>query len=144
MSSRWIADVESSIFTAIEYRVRNKLGDKYPELFFTRESDNDDLEENVFPTCYIWFSSVPLGADLSGQTVNAVRMTMEIQVSSSKSQGIEVAKDVIYEVFDNALQLAFCDIKMSPEYVDMNNDVKRMVARVSRVIGYNDVDTLIK
>lgn len=139
MSSRWIADAEANVYNAIEYRTREKLESKYPELFFTREKDNDDLEDNVYPTCYIFFSSIPVGQDLEGATVNAVNMTMEIQVTSSKTQGIEVAKDVIYEVFDNALRLGFSKVRMSPEYVDMDTDVKRMIARVSRVIGYNEM-----
>lgn len=137
MSSVWVMDAESTIFTILEKKIEDKFKTKYADLFVTREKDNDELEKNLFPTVYVFFSETERGQDLYNDSIHAVFCTMEIQVISSKTLGLECAKEIIYYALDIAKKMRF-NVGMMPEIVSETSTAKIMAMRLTRTIGYND------
>lgn len=135
MSSRWVDDIQTKIFTIVKTKTISKLKTKYPDLNFTMDSSS--ITEPKFPTVYITFlAPSERGQDLIGQDVNAVNLTVQIDVLVNKAQGLTGARDVAYEVEDNFKELRFSGTM--PTFENNTTDVKRMIMRMSRIVGYND------
>lgn len=136
MSARWVNDVQTKIYSIVKAKTVSAIGNRYPEMFFTM--DNTILTNPKFPTVYINFlRPSEQGQDLVGTDVNAIRLTVQIDVSVNKSQGLTGARDVSYEVLDHFKELGFSG--NMPAFEQNTTDIKRMTMRMSRIIGYNDI-----
>lgn len=137
MSAKWVRETQSRIYTLLEYRTKKEIGEKYSTLRFTKEEESS-TPVNVFPSVFIKFLGGNEKANsLKCDNVNAFTCTIQIDVSTNKTQGLSSAEEVIWAVVDNAKKLGF-QLFFSPEPLSTGNDTKRIVARMRRVIGYND------
>lgn len=133
----WINEKQSEIYTLLEYYTKSKLIGVYKNLNFTKEEESS-LPTNEFPNVLIKFLNGKEKAQtIKGTTINAILCTIQIDVTSNKTQGLYVAEDVIWTVVESAKRLGF-ELFYSPEPMPTGNDTKRIVARMRRTIGSND------
>ena len=135
MSSIWISDVQTTIYSRVKAILTAKLRSKYPDLFIT---DNDEVPTDPkFPSVYIHFlQPAERGQDIEGKGVNAIYLTAEVSVTATKAQGMSVTREVAYETMDAFKSMSFT--ATMPSFENDGSGTKRMIARYSRVIGYND------
>lgn len=133
----WVNEKQSEIYTLLEYYTKSKLSGVYKNLNFTKEEESS-LPTNEFPNVLIKFLNGKEKAQtIKGTTINAILCTIQIDVTSNKTQGLYVAEDVIWTVVESAKRLGF-ELFYSPEPMTTGNDTKRIVARMRRTIGSND------
>lgn len=133
----WIYTQENRIYTIIQKRTTKSIGTKYKNLFFTQDPEPDDTSSH-FPTVYMHFlPTMERGQTIDANGINAITSTVQIEVTSSKTQGQTVAREVIWEVIDQLHKLKF-EVAMSPEVVKTGNDTSQCVARMRRMIGASD------
>jgi len=85
MASIWFSQIESTVFTYLQYELKKKLLAPYPDLNCTTKSQN--TTPSVFPTLYVHaLTPVEQAQDLENDEVNAVLATIEIQVFSNRSE----------------------------------------------------------
>lgn len=83
----WVADRQTTIYSRAKAILTSKLKKKYKNLYIT--ADNATPTEAQFPTIYITFvGATERGATLDGTTINAIEMTAEVHVKTSKAQGM--------------------------------------------------------
>ena len=133
--SNWVLDRQTTIYSKAKAMLTAELKSKYPDLYIT---DNGETVSNPkFPSIYINFlQPIERGQDLENISINAIYLTAEVQVTVTTAQGMNVAREVSYTVTD-----VFKSMRFNATMPDFNNDgdgTKRMIARYSRIIGYND------
>lgn len=133
--SNWVLDRQTTIYSKAKAMLNAELKSKYPDLFIT---DNGEVVSNAkFPSIYINFlQPTERGRDLEGDVINAIYLTVEVQVSVTSAQGLKVAREVSYAVVDVFKSMRF-DATM-PDFENDGDGTKRMIARYARIIGYND------
>ena len=137
-SDTWYADLESTIFTIVKFRLEKKLKIKYPKLFCTTSSQTD--AEPVFPTVFLReIQPVETGMDLENKTVNAVIESLQVDVTTNQSK--KDCKIVTTEVVNQLKALKFSIVSM-PVYLEEGN-VFRGIVRVRRLIGNGDKDLVL-
>ena len=133
----WIFTQENRIYTIISTRVKKKFKTKYADISFTQDPEPDDTSAH-FPSVYLHFlPSSEKGQTIDANGINAINMVIEVQVTTSKSQGQTVAREVIWEVVDQLHALKF-EAMMTPEVTKTGNDTNQCVARVRRILGATD------
>lgn len=134
MSTQWIEDAESKIYSKVKAKTIAELKKTYPDINFTMEDNVNDITK--FPSVYMFFDFVEQGKTLDIGGINAVLMTVQTRVSVTSAQGITVAKKVNVKVRDALNELGF-STGGSP-IPTTRNDTKQINSRYSRTIGYND------
>lgn len=142
VSETWFSEIESTIFTTLEYKLALAEDAPYPELNCTTSSQNESLENVAdFPTLYVHLLPlVVIGNDLENTTINAVNATVELQVYSDKSENQcrKIMTDAIME-----LKKLHFNVPMLPD--PQTSDKKYFaIARCSRVIGNGDTDIVMQ
>lgn len=133
----WVFLQENRIYTMVLTRAKNLMGAKYPDINFTLDPEPDDTSTH-FPSVYIHFLPSPeKGQTIDANGINAIKSTIEIQVTSSKTQGQTVAREVMWNVVDILHSMKY-EITYSPEIVPTGNDTNQCVARMSRMLGASD------
>lgn len=134
----WVYETQNKVYTIIKHRTEKELKAKYPKLNFTKEEEATTVQ-NDFPTVFIKFlNSGELAQSLKGNNINAFTCAIQIEVTTNKTQGLNVAEKVIWQTVESAKKSGF-ELFYSPEPMKTGNDTKRIVARMRRVIGYRDV-----
>lgn len=134
--NQWAYDLDKIIYSVVSARAKEQLAAKYSELFITDEEETSSSPQ--FPTVYIHsLSSVEEGADLDGQTINAVRATVQVKVSTNKDSSD--AREVMSVIADIFKTMRFKVIAM-PE-IKASGGIYRSDARFRRIIGANDTLT---
>lgn len=137
MSASWVYLAQNKIYTIVKARTEKKLITKYPSLVFTNDEKSSGNTNN-FPCVYVRFQTGNSAAgSLKANKINAFRCNMAIYVTASKSQRLDGAFEVMWEVLDEFQKLGF-EIG-TPEESGTGGDTKQVVARVRRLIGYNDI-----
>ena len=77
------------------------------------------------------------GKTLDALTINAIMSTAQIEVTSSKTQGQTVARQVIWETIEQFKALRY-EVFQTPEVIPTGNDTNCCVCRVRRMVGAND------
>lgn len=132
--NQWAFDLETKIFSVIKSRAEGKIKVKYPNAYVTNISKT--TTKATFPTVYIHeLPGAEIGADLEGISMNGIRETFQVDVTTNTSQSD--AKRVMAIVADEFKQMRF-QITAMPEFGD-TGDTYRSTARFSRVIGANDI-----
>jgi len=134
MSSIWIDERINKIFSHVRNKVKTALKEKYPELNFTQ--DDSENTSAKFPTVYMFFDFAERGSTLDGGVINAVYMTVRTQVSVTKTQGNNAAREVNAKVRDELINLGF--IASGSPIPTVSGDVKVINADYQRIIGFND------
>lgn len=135
----WYSEIESTIFTDLQYMLVEKDDAPYPELNCTTSSKSESLENvSDFPNLYIHLLPlVELGNDLENQTVNAVRATVELQVYSDQSE--DECRKIMNACIQEMKKLRF-NIPMFPDPQTAAEKKYFAIGRFSRVIGAGDTD----
>ena len=138
VSETWYSEIESTIFTLLQYVLVEKDGAPYPTLNCTTSSQNETLENvDDFPALYVHLLPlIELGNDLLNEDVNAVRATLELQVFSDDSE--RECREIMNVCIKEMKKLHF-NISMFP---DPQTQSKKYfaIARFTRVIGGGDSD----
>lgn len=133
----WVYTLENKIATIIEYKTKQVLGKKYPNIFFTQDAEPDDTKNN-FPTVYLHFlPSAETGSDLDNKGIHAIISTVQIEVTCSKDQKQSGARQVMWEVIEQFKHLSY-GVVLMPETMVTGNDTHQVIARVRRIIGASD------
>lgn len=131
--NQWAYDLEKVIYSIVSSQIRPLLIDEYPDIYIT-DSDKA-LAKPQFPTVYIHsMSAVEEGADLEGQAINALRATVQVEVSTNKDK--EEARKVMSVLAEIFKTMRFKVIAM-PE-TKSSGEINRSVARFRRIVGAND------
>lgn len=126
--------LESQVYTRIKTQFPSKLKEKYKNINFTTENKVDALPR--FPTVYIHeMPGMETGADLQGDTINAVWSSFQIEVTTNTK--MNEAKEVMDEVVRIMKTMRF-QVTSMPEFQNTDS-VYRRVARFRRIIGADDV-----
>lgn len=115
----------------------SKLKTKYTDFNVTEDSATPTNPK--FPTVYITFiGASERGRTLNGTTINAVDMTAEVHVKTTKAQGLVVNNEIAWEVVEAFKTMGFT--ATMPNIPISNLDgVYETVSRYSRIIGQGDV-----
>lgn len=130
----WTSTVLYSVFTRIKAEVLKSFSGKYTDITVTTSSIN--ATETKFPTVYVKkMQGAELGQTLDGTTINAIQSTIQVDVTDnvSEARAQEVA-DKVCEVMKGMRYQV-----VGEPFPDSSLGVYRVVARYSRVIGYNDI-----
>ena len=135
MSNTWFSQIESSVFTYIEYMLTEKLLSPYPDLNCTTKSQS--TTPSVFPTLYLHnLTPIEQGQDFENNEVNAVLSTIEIQVFSNKSE------DEANKIMTSAIKLMKdlrWSVTMFPD-PQTNEKFSYTVARFRKLVTENDIE----
>ena len=142
VSDTWFSEIESTIFTILQYILVDKSDAPYPSLKCTTSNKNESVEGvATFPTLYIhMLQPVAIGDDLTNETINAVRATFELQVFSNKSE--TECRKIMNACILEMKKLHFnTPLLADPQ---SSNGVYYAIARFSRVIASGDVELVEK
>jgi len=134
MSSVWIDKRIDKIFSRVKNKTTNALKSKYPDINFTQD-DSENVNAK-FPTVYMFFDTVERMSTLDGGVINSVYMTIGVQISVTKTQGNNAAREVNTKVRDELVNLGF-RASGSP-IPTVSGDVKVINSNYQRMVGYND------
>ena len=135
----WVYDRQISIYSRVNALLLSKLTKKHRDLNFNITMDNAQSTSAKFPTVYITF----IGADERGQTldgknINAVNMTVEVHVLTTKSQGASLNSEIAWEATEAFKSMGFT-ATMPNIPLGNSESVYESVSRYSRIIGQDDV-----
>lgn len=138
VSDTWYAEIESTIFTYLQYHLVEKEDAPFPMLNCTTSSQSESIEDIVeFPTLYVHLlPPVEIGNNLENKDVPAIRASFELQVFSNKSE--TECRKLITACIQLMKSLSF-NIPLLP---DPQTSAKKYFAitRCSRVIASGDSD----
>lgn len=133
MDNAWAIELGPTIYSIVKAKATEQLKDKYPTLNVTDKGESD--QPAVFPTVYIHeLPGMELGQDLEGQTINAVRETIQVDVTSNKNHS--ECKKIMSKITDIYKQMRF-SVTGTPQY-DVNGGTYICNMRFSRVFGAGD------
>lgn len=133
--SDWYMMIPLKVFTEIKRGFSQTIKDKYgmTDKNFSTVGSSDTPA--VFPFVYVQtLPATEQGRDLIGTSVNGALFTFQVDVYSNKTQSD--ARKVMTEIVQIMKVLGF-EITSMPSF-QQANDVHRMTARFSRLIGAND------
>lgn len=131
--NQWAFDLETKIYSIVKSRLTSKLT-KYPNAMITNKGTSTTTA--MFPTIYIHeLPGAERGQDLSGQNINAISETFQVDVTTNVSQSD--AKKVMSLVAMEFKKLRFT-ITTFPD-LSSSDDVYRSTMRCTRIIGANDI-----
>lgn len=129
MDNSWYLQVQSKVFTQVQYMMNKK----YPKLNCTTKNENGLPAK--FPTLYLHeLEPIERGMDLTNETVNAVLSTIEIQVWTNTTE--DDCRKIMSEAVTQMKKLSFNIIAL-PE-IQMNDKIAWGVMRCRRMIGNGD------
>lgn len=133
----WVTDRQTTIYSRVDAILMSKLADKYPNLNVTM--DDAPAQNAQFPTVYITFiGESEKGRTLDGTSINAVDMTVEAHIKTTKEQGVLENREVAWDVVEAFKTMGFT--ATMPNIPTSNFDgVYESVSRFSRIIGQGDV-----
>lgn len=128
----WYDKTLDIVFTKLSYWVKKDMVEKYPNIRFTTTNQNDTT---IYPTVeFKRLDGNEKGADLEGETINAVESNIQINVFHNKNQ--EVANEVMWSCINAMKKLKY---KTTMPIFQNEATVKCCTCRFSRVIGSGDI-----
>ena len=139
MSSIWVSDAQKKVYSKAKAIITATLKTKYPDIYIT--GNDETPKEPSFPTVYIHsLQPVERGHDIENIGINGILLTIEVEVTATKAQGMTVAEEVAYVALEAFKSMNF-NVSLLPYFDNDGSGTKRMIARYSRIIGYNDILT---
>ena len=138
ISETWYSEIESTIFTLLQYVLVEQIGAPYPTLNCTTSSQNESLENvDDFPALYVHLlPPVEMGNDLYNEDIAALRATLELQVFSDESES--ECRQIMNACIKEMKKLHF-NISMFPD--PQTADKKYYaIARFTRIVAGGDED----
>lgn len=136
IDNSWVMDLPQTITTIVKTRGNNRLISKFPDIRWTTEDTKDSPLK--FPTILLTYTMSEVGGTLEGTDINGVMCMVQIDVTCTKEQGSQSARQVASVVMDEFKRLQFIVGEM-PQFKDNTTDLIRMILRARRVIGQADV-----
>lgn len=131
-NDNWFSEIESKVFTQLEYMLASRKDAPFPKLKCTTVSQN---EITYFPTLYLHeLQPIEEGMDLTNKTVNAVLSTIEIQVWTNTNE--LDCKNILTAAILEMKRLGF-NVTMFPS-ITTDSKIRWGVARFRRMIGSCD------
>ena len=135
MADTWYSQIESTVFTYVNYMLKGKQQAPFPKLNCTTK--NQDANPSVFPTLYLHIlTPIEQAQDLENDEVNAVLATMEIQVFSNESEN-ETNKIMAMAI--SAMKSLQWNVTMFPD-PQTNGKVSTAIARFRKLVVQRDVN----
>lgn len=138
ISDVWFSQIESTVYTLLQYDLVDKAYAPFPNLNCTTSSENESLEGiSDFPALYIhMLPSQEVGNTLYNGDIPALRVTFELQVFSNKSES-ECTK--IMNACIMEMKKLYFTVSMFPD--PQTSDKKYFaIARFTRIIAGGDAD----
>ena len=131
--AEWYADIESTVFTLVQYNLKTRKDAPYPNLNCTTASSTDTPAK--FPTMYL-HELTPLenGQDLENNEVNSILHSIEIKVFSNKSES-EVRAIMACAIAE--MKKLRYSVTLFPDPTT-DNQISSAVARFRRTIAKGD------
>lgn len=127
-------DIQSTVFSRLKNKYPQSLKTKYPNTRFT--TSDREPQNPQFPNIYVHErSSMEMGEDLEGNTLNAVMSSFQIDVTDNSA--MENATEVMNYVLSTMKALRF-EVVTMPEFQNTTS-VFRKIAVFRRVIGDGDI-----
>lgn len=138
ISDTWFSEIESSVFTLLQYVLAEKVDAPYPSLNCTTSSENESLENvDDFPALYIHIlPPLEMGNDLYNVDVSAINATFEMQVFSDKSE--TQCREIMNACITEMKKLHF-KVSMFPDPQTVDKKYFA-IARFNRIIAGGDSD----
>lgn len=131
--NKWANNLPNQIFSLIKARAEPKIKKNFPNVNITDKGKS--ATKAVFPTVYIkTLSLVEMERDMDGDTINALQITVQADVTTNTSQS-DVRK-VMAIVEEEFKRLRFQIIAM--EEFDGSANPYRSTMRCKRIVGAND------
>lgn len=135
MASTWYSQIESSIFTYLQYMMKNRQNAPYPRLNCTTKSKSTKPSE--FPTLYIHnLNPVEMAQDLENDEVNALLATIEIQVFSNVSE--KEANDIMTTAISLMKENRW-NVTMFPD-PQTSDKISYAIARFRKLVTESDIN----
>lgn len=135
MASTWYSQIESSIFTYLQYMMKNRQNAPYPRLNCTTKSQSTKPSE--FPTLYIHnLNPVEMAQDLENDEVNALLATIEIQVFSNVSE--KEANDIMTTAISLMKENRW-NVTMFPD-PQTSDKISYAIARFRKLVTESDIN----
>lgn len=135
MASTWYSQIESSIFTYLQYMMKNKPNAPYSRLNCTTKSQSTKPSE--FPTLYIHnLNPVEMAQDLENDEVNALLSTIEIQVFSNVSE--KEANDIMTTAI-SLMKKNRWNVTMFPD-PQTSDKISYAIARFRKLVTESDIN----
>ena len=133
----WVTDIQTTIYSRVKGILSSKLKKKYSSFYITE--DNITPTDAKFPTVYITFVGITeRGQTLDGTSINAVNMTAEVHIKTTKAQGLVANNEIAWDVVEAFKSMGFT--ATMPNIPTSNMDgVYESVSRFSRIVGQGDV-----
>lgn len=132
--AEWYAEIESTIFTIVQYNLKTKSGAPFPKLTCTTASASELPSQ--FPTLYLHeLNPLEMGQDLENNEINSILHSVEIKVFSNKSEA-EV-KNIMAAAILEMKKLRY-SVTLFPDPTTTNK-VSSAVARFRRSIAQGDI-----
>lgn len=135
----WNNDIPSIVFTKMKIYAKQKLSERYPNKYdntnYTRQTRSQTTAK--FPT--VMFQNLQgseVGADLSGETVNAIISNIQIDVITNTSQ--TDAYNIADAVMEAMKKMRY---QIAGDLIFDSSDAStyRVIGRYRRVIGHDDI-----
>lgn len=134
--NEWIEDLDSTIFTLLKINMPSVIQEKYPNMRYT--TVNNNKLPSQFPTVRVQVVDAPeRGRDLDNMTVNAVYMTIQVDVLSNKSKS--ESKEIAFAIQRTLKNLSF---EVKTPISTEEGDIYRYIVRASRSFANGDVFVL--
>ena len=133
----WVYDRQTTVYSRVKAIATAKLKSKYPNLYVTQ--DNATPTNAQFPSIYVSFiGATERGQTLDGTNINAVTMTVEVHIKTTKAQGVVANNEIAWELVEAFKTMGFT--ATMPNIPTSNLDgIYESVSRFSRIIGQGDV-----
>jgi len=132
----WVYDRQTTVYSRVKAMTTAKLKSKYPNLYVTQ--DNATPTNSQFPTIYVSFIGAnERGQTLDGTTINAVNMTVEVHILTTKTQGVVANNEVAWALVEIFKTMGFTATMPNIPTSDVNG-IYESVSRYSRIIGQGD------
>ena len=142
VSETWYSEIESTIYTHLEYRLSLSALAPFPGLNCTTSSQSETIENITdFPALYVHLlPAVEVGNDLYNVDVTAIRATIELQAFSDKSES--ECRKIITAAIQEMKKLHFNVVMLpDPQTVDKRYFA---IARFTRIIAGGDQDIVLQ
>lgn len=127
--SEWFSQIQSKVFTQVQYMLKKK----YPKLKCTTKNENETPAD--FPTLYLHeLQPLEVGQDLTNESVNAIRCTIEIQVWTNTTE--QDCRNILESAVTEMKRFRF-NISAMP-IVQTKDKIAWGVIRATRIIGNSD------
>lgn len=134
MANTWFSEIESKIFTYIQYKMTKAVDAPYPSLNCTTKSRT--TKPSVFPTLYLHnLTPVEQGQDLENDEVNALLATIEIKVYSNQSE--DEANSIMTDAVSFMKDIQW-NVTMFPDPQTSDN-IPFAIARFRKLVTENDI-----